>query len=185
MGWLIACNATGKSPKQELAERLVDSAGKYRVVDAAMVGSIYYAAIENVADGYTFAVVCLTRGGYNRPFGYKDMDEGMGPCESQCPMRILDKLTPLDHPAWKGNTEYARAWRERCYNYHAARKAKGTPKPGQRVIFAEPIKFTNGMELADFIYDKGSRFRSADMGGLYRISGWKARNYTVASHLTA
>lgn len=40
-------------------------------------------------------------------FGYKDMDESMGPNANRCPAKILDLLTPTDR-------EYANAWRERC-----------------------------------------------------------------------
>src|SRR3546814_19605923 len=65
----------------------------------------------NGKGGEIFAIVCLVRwnprakDGYI--FGYKDMDETMGPCEADCPARILDLLTPTDK-------EYAREWRARC-----------------------------------------------------------------------
>lgn len=37
----------------------------------------------------------------------KEMTEDVGPCEHACPRRILDKLTPTDHP-------WALEWREKC-----------------------------------------------------------------------
>src|SRR3546814_11745666 len=61
--------------------------------------------------GEIFAIVCLVRwnprakDGYI--FGYKVMEESLGPCEADCPARILDLLTPPDK-------EYAREWRTRC-----------------------------------------------------------------------
>ena len=84
----------------------------------------YYAAIKIVRpdrDREVTALVCLVRynprdrGGY--VFGYKDMDETMGPCEAECPPAILDLLTPTKNA-------YALAWRERCRTAAARRTAK-------------------------------------------------------------
>ena len=75
---------------------------------------VWYAAAEPSTDGSpgpVFALVCLVRWnprdreGYI--FGYKDMDETMGPCEAECPQRILDLLGPTDN-------EHATDWRRRC-----------------------------------------------------------------------
>lgn len=103
------------------------NAGHFRVVKSALVGSVYYAAIETLkrgkeqpdnsyiyedipeAERKTWAAVFLTstdsREYYN--FSYKDMSEDMGPCEDRCPASILSLLSPTDY-------EYALAWRERC-----------------------------------------------------------------------
>jgi hypothetical protein len=60
-------------------------------------------------------------------FGFKIMDESMGPIMSTCPKSILTKLSELpEGPAW----DFARAWRARCWAYHnlvAARAAKRKP----------------------------------------------------------
>ena len=48
-------------------------------------------------------------------FGYKDMEETMGPVEARCPEKILDLLSPTENA-------YATAWRNRCREYHAERK---------------------------------------------------------------
>ena len=48
------------------------------------------------------------------------MTEGMGPYESNCPVAILDLLTPTDRP-------YALQWRARCRaNAAGGAKAAGT-----------------------------------------------------------
>lgn len=85
-----------------------------RVVNSAMVGSVYYAAVEirRPAKGIrkVGAVVCLTCGRTRHDgtaWGYKDMDETMGPCEDKCPVSILDLLTPTD-------SQWANEWRDRC-----------------------------------------------------------------------
>lgn len=112
------------------------NAGWYHVVKSALVGSVYYAAVQHLKrhtdqkdeDGNrkiedvpenkreTWAAVFLTktdsRNYYN--FYYKDMDETVGPCEAECPVSILKLLSPTNH-AW------ANEWRKRCYE-NAERK---------------------------------------------------------------
>lgn len=91
MGWLTYNLAPGVTRKQE-CDRICTHDGEQRasrVIDSAMVGTTYYAAIENTdkvkRKTYVFAAVFLTSGGnkFDRNnFGYKDMDEGMGCHES-------------------------------------------------------------------------------------------------------
>ena len=45
------------------------------------------------------------------PFGYKDMDEHCGPNECECPIKILNMLTPLDK-----RDKYALGWRTDCWS---------------------------------------------------------------------
>lgn len=84
----------------------------YRVIKSQMVGSTYYAAVENTLTGEIRAAVTFTRSQKNNfhNFSYLDMDETVGPAEYKCPKAILDLLTPID------NT-YANNWRKRCYDY--------------------------------------------------------------------
>jgi hypothetical protein len=55
------------------------------------------------------------KGYYN--FGYKAIDESMGPCEISCPERILKLLT-------KTTQEYAINWRKNCQEAIQNRKNK-------------------------------------------------------------
>lgn len=85
---------------------------KWEVLKSAMRGSTYYAAVKRTnPDGssYVFGVVCLTsvdRKDYDN-FAYKDMDETMGSYKYDCPLSILDLLSPTDN-------EYALEWRKKC-----------------------------------------------------------------------
>jgi hypothetical protein len=97
---------------------------RVRVLDASLVRfRTAYLACETLHkdDGRTevWAGVCLVgyapKSYYN--IGTKEIDETMGPCESECPQRILDLLTPT-------NSQWANEWRQRCWRYHAARRAK-------------------------------------------------------------
>jgi hypothetical protein len=115
MGWLIQNDSL---PRDEIIPHLKkhvlsgeDSHRKLECLDAALVGSTVYAACrttfkaadeeKGIAAGYSyvFAAVILTSNAGG--FGYKSMDESMGPNEVDCPVRIMKLLTPIDrvHPS--------------------------------------------------------------------------------------
>ena len=50
-----------------------------------------------------------------KEYAWKDLDETCGPGESNCPEKILKLLTPTD-------SEYANAWRKRCWDHIALSK---------------------------------------------------------------
>ena len=65
------------------------------VLKSAMVGSTYYAAVRN-QKGEVWAAVFLTCGRTKwdgTAWGYKDMDETMGPNEDKCPASILGRTS--------------------------------------------------------------------------------------------
>lgn len=91
-----------------------------RVLKSSMVGSTWYGACERTRpDGttYVFAGICPTRLDSKEycNFGYKDMDESCGPFQHDCPVSILNLLSPTEY-------EYAAKWRETCRE-NAAKKA--------------------------------------------------------------
>jgi hypothetical protein len=112
MGWLYQRRPANVKQfiKDTYEKKFSDgSRTKFTVLDIAMknFGKVAYIAIRNEETKEVSAVVWLldyTRG----QMGYKDIDENMGPCECDCPERILKLLTPTDY-------EYARNWRQRCY----------------------------------------------------------------------
>ena len=53
-------------------------------------------------------------------WGYKDVDESMGPCELSCPLGYINLAQPGP------DDECARNWRQRVRDYHAERKQAGT-----------------------------------------------------------
>lgn len=89
------------------------------VLAAATVSKVVYAAIRNEAKqtghDYVFAVIILFENNRRQGFGYKDMSEGMGPCECDCPERIMRLLSPVEDIP---NPSYSADWRARV----AARK---------------------------------------------------------------
>jgi len=116
MGWLYMKSLNGHAGPREYLDAQFTferSDGVSKVLRSELVGnSVYYAAVEQTiletGAHEVFALICLVaydprdREGYI--FGYKDIVEGMGPYESNCPVAILDLLTPTDRP-------YALQWR--------------------------------------------------------------------------
>lgn len=140
MGWLWMNKPKGMKVTDFIvnhsgALRWTDSPYDYKVLDTSIVQlKTFYAAVEQVhretGERRVWAAVFLL--GYApkdyHNFGYKDMDESMGPCESECPERILDLLTPTEY-------EHAKDWRARCRAYHAARKARPKITPGCTLVY--------------------------------------------------
>lgn len=123
--------------KAEMDEKFNWTEGerKVSVLKSVMRGSVYYAAVrsQNESNGTdkTVAVVCLTSTNMKdyTNFGYKDMDETMGPGPSNCPKSILDLLTPTD-------SEWANEWRDRCRKNLERNRAK-KPLPVGTIIEIE------------------------------------------------
>lgn len=126
MGWLYKKSLNGHAtPRAHLDAQFTYQRDTHtsKVLRSALIkGRTYYAALEHIiietGAREVRALVCLVnynpkaRDGYI--FGYKDMDETMGPYECDCPEVILDLLTPTQ-------SDNARQWRDNC---RAANKPK-------------------------------------------------------------
>lgn len=129
MGWTSynAKNYDRKGRVDRVAEvkELLTENGKngiWNPLKVSAVGSTVYAAVERIKpDGerYVFAAVFLThvnnKDYFN--FSYKDMDESCFPREVDCPVSILNLLTPTDH-------KYAVEWRAACRENAAKKNEK-------------------------------------------------------------
>jgi hypothetical protein len=131
MGWTYFQAPAGKRSVDILRDKLKSLTW----IDAQKVGDTIYAAVTHPKVTGAFALVVLIdrRGGQ---FGYKDMDEAMGPYESECPARILNELTAEPN-------EYAAAWRQRCREFNARREtAAAAAQCAYRIAHdAEPSLF--------------------------------------------
>lgn len=137
MGWTYLTRNSGMTDR-EFFQR--EWSSDTVILDCATVNNTFYAATENrrIPGKVTAAVILVRRcrGVYN--FGYKDMDENMGPCESKCPERILNLLTETE-------SAFAIEWRARCRNYANSRAKLRQLKPGDVVTLASPMTFGGGM----------------------------------------
>lgn len=183
MGWLISYNklrhgeTVDDRMRKEMSWSTSDekSGSKHEIVASATVGSTWYAAVKNTSPdsaSYTFTLICLTsKGKSGKGFGYKDMDETVGPCEINCPKRILDLLTPTDN-------EYANKWRDACHEKRATsakQRAEGSKiVPGMAIKTAEPLHYSE-KELDTFTIvptpasDRGVIATAKGGHGLYRL----------------
>lgn len=113
MGWYYT---QGASRADIIAELLVDTT--HRTLAHSARGNRLWAVREYERDGKTVRYIALFLLGASRDgWGYKPMDETVGPCEKDCPLSFLDMASP-DPPG------YAKQWREEVRAYHAAKRAK-------------------------------------------------------------
>ena len=127
---------------------------KATVLATATVRGTVYAAIRNLNKqtgySYVFCAVILFKNSKREGFGYKDMDETMGPCEVDCPDRIMRLLSPIEHIP---NPGYAADWRTRVSAAKAnAAKTRNTltkMKVGDNVKLAIPAYFSKGKISTD------------------------------------
>lgn len=103
MGWLF-----GHYERSTLVKHLTDGNG-VKTIKHCLVGNNLWCVHEH--DGQRWACLYLLRGSprikndsYN--WGYKEIDESMGPNEISFPYTWLDLLTPTD-------SKYANEWRAR------------------------------------------------------------------------
>ena len=111
---------------------------RYTIVECATVnprseGGAFYAAVrtnEGPNAGTVWAFVALVHwvpDFYN--FGYKDMDETMGPNAAEAPARVLDALTPLPECA---GCRPLRSPVRQLQHLHRPRVARGLPQGGRQ-----------------------------------------------------
>ncbi|WP_211328038.1 DUF6927 domain-containing protein [Thermodesulfitimonas autotrophica] len=153
----------------------IEDDGKYgKILDCAVVNlrTAYIAYEIGDAQGKreVIAIVCVLdykpNDYYN--FGYKDMDETMGPYRYDCPERILKMLTPTKH-------EWAREWREKCWERIRAKKTRPKLKKGMVIKFADSIVFSSGRREDTFRVEDPKRLIFSDRWG----RRYKLRRYVL------
>ncbi len=194
MGWLYMTEAGMRgydTPKvyldaQFTYERSDDTGtrGLRVLASSCLHNKVWYAAAQPYGgdDTAIFAIVCLVRWNPRDKeglvFGYKSMDESMGPCEDDCPERILALLEPATH-------EHAIDWRRRCIANLARRRR--VLADGAHLQLAEDMTFTDGHKGRDFIVVKRGRttaLRNPATGQTYRISRLMQRAWTIVPQTT-
>jgi hypothetical protein len=102
------------------------------------------------------------------------MSETMGPYNYDCPASILDLLGP------PGN-EYAANWREAC-RARFALTSRRKPRPGDMLVLAEPLTFTDGQSERSFrVIQSGKKtiLRRVSDGMGVKISKLMSRAWTI------
>lgn len=182
MGWTFSHRAKGQSDLDYFKSSGTftwsdPECSDYRVIDSATVNrTVLYAVLEmnasrkpdlipdengKVRIALVMLIKWVPKDWYN--FGWKDMDEFMGPCESTCPEKILKQLSPFKPEAladalakreaalaagkesWQvySGILSAHEWRERCRKRLDTRKAMTV---GAEFRLPRPVRFTDGVE---------------------------------------
>lgn len=148
MGWTYYRPSFYKNGKVDRKAELDYNYGN-RVVKSQMVGTTWFAAIKSPYSDEVWAAIYLTAVDKG-DFGYKDMDETMGPYNYACPKSILKLLTPTDN-------KLANEWREKCYEYHRQKAEKKSgfsyrkAKRGSKIQWTTPLDLTSGHKAGDVL----------------------------------
>ena len=121
MGWLI-----GWATRKALIEHLCNDNG-VKTLKRFFSGNDMW-TVQETPTGDRFICLYKIVGGRNQDWGYKDIEESMGPYEDSCPLSFLDMV-----PTPEG---YAAEFRERCKAAHARKH--------QRIAVGDVVLLTNG-----------------------------------------
>ncbi len=117
MGWTYTHRERGMSTQAFFEREFPDTLSRNgEILASAVVSGTFYAAVKDRESGNVWAMIALTgRSRDYHNFGYKEMDEAMGPSDAQCPARVLDLLSPL--PECAHTEDYCRWCTARIWSF--------------------------------------------------------------------
>lgn len=123
MGWLIGYTQDKKTFVQEMLGK-----GSETCVfnEHSLKGNRLWVRASNPALGTSFILLFLLRKDRGYGWGYKGIDETVGPYYFDCPLGMLDRCTAPYN-------DTATAWRAKVREAHATRPTRRTWAPGMRV----------------------------------------------------
>ena len=174
MGWTWTNRKRGISNAEFFESEF---GNKFKIVASNSTLTEFYGAVENVETGGRFGIVVLMRRDSSpyayHNFGYKDMDETMGPGCYKASREVLEALE-----GHEPSNEYAADWRKACWEYIEFRESQPKVSRGDMVVFDKSFEFSNGWRGDTFFFEKGSTFRMRGAGRV-RITSWRDRRYSV------
>ena len=155
MGWTFHNGASRADIIAELTDERITEGRVFRTLRKCLRGNTMYALHETgPADGELRKWICvylLQRDpGYG--WGYKDIDESMGPVECDCPVSYLDQADPATH-------KYAIEWRAKIRSIASKR-----PKVGER------WELKSGCVVNEVTITSLRPLRGASSGTVYKLS---------------
>jgi len=128
MGWLFSPRWTTRADLVRHLRRPERFGERLQLVRACVTGSHHWYLVRELATGQHWIGLDLMQSGRADGWGYKDMDESVGPNAVDCPLAYLD--APHAEPVG-----FAGPWRDRVRAYHADRRAKAAPVAGAWVSY--------------------------------------------------
>ena len=202
MGWCFHCDPSRvqgyAGEKAEIISLCTSDNDDFQQepLQVSKVGSTWYAAVKTTPkkgqvvnpwpfkagdDGsYIFAAIFLVK--YHEGcFGYKSMDETMGPCESRAPNSVLKHLSDLIDEK-NDSIIWAQKWRKGCRDYGSI----PSYKIGDVIELGSPIERTDGPDIktvrkASHVYRGKNRtyYVDVDTGKHWRLT----RSHLTGSRL--
>jgi len=160
MGWLFGFNSPSEIRRDLNAQRTTT---KLLGQKATAYGRHLWSVYETPA-GEKFINLDLIDRGHDGVWGYKDMDESMGPCTYDCPLALLDL-------AGETTNEYAKKWRESVRAHHASKSRRF--EPGQTVSL-----YGRNYRIEDTV-KRSYRVRRLDDLRVFRMSPKDFRHATL------
>ena len=147
MGWLI-----GWADRKSLVEHLCSGNGVTTLARFFSGNNLW--TVQETKTGDRFICLYQMTGGRNQDWGYKDVDETMGPYQDTCPLSFFDMVPCPDYG-------YAVEFRERCRAAHA--------KKQMPLAVGQTVTLTNGKDYK--LTQVGRSLRGYDVvhGYAYRI----------------
>lgn len=123
MGWLFCEEHTKDSLRQELTREQPRNNGYFKTLQSQFRGNTLWCLHESYDGEKTVRFIgCYLFARNDGMWGYKDMDESMGPCYYNCPVSYIDKATePIN--------SYAEEWRKKVRLHAEAAAAQNAKKP--------------------------------------------------------
>jgi hypothetical protein len=158
MGWLYQHEPLRhETPCQYFARTntLDTETQRIETLAASAVRGVIYGAVrvtEKPTDrSYVLCVVWLYKNNRRAGFGYKSMDETMGPVDCDAPPRIMALLSPVADIPEAG---YAAEWRQRVAERAADRTrashVRHRLRLGDQLTLPRPVRFRGGFEADAF-----------------------------------
>jgi hypothetical protein len=163
MGWTF--NTRRQNKAEFVAEmRAAKLTPGYAILRDALVGNNLWQLVQHPQG---FKYVSLIRMEQDAGcWGYKGLDETVGPNYYDCPLSLLDAA---DEP----RSDWAKTFREKVREYHAANKARATLTAGARVQYGG-----HTYRLVDNLGRKGWKVERAD-GAVFRMPCTQIKDATL------
>lgn len=158
MGWLFSPSWATRADLVRHLRRPERFGDRLELVRACVTGSHHWYLVRERATGLHWIGLDLLQSGRGDGWGYKDLDESVGPTACDCPLSYL-AAPHADRDGW------ALQWRERVRAYHADRQARPALAAGLLVRFGGRVYSL--LEPAGS--RRGWRVRATDTGDTYRM----------------
>jgi hypothetical protein len=156
MGWLYQRDPVD-DPVAHLMRKFTYEGDNHHLqpLDGARVGNTVYLAVRSTEKtsgrSFVFAAVILISNTRKHGFGYKDMEECMGPNQCDCPERIMRLLSPIADIPYPG---HAAEWRARVAARRAEKRRqrdlRNTLRVGSTVALQTAVRFPGGATASTF-----------------------------------